>query len=98
MKRIYSIYFKKIKTNAKVFYDEKTFDKINNNPKHNDYRLISLSFLVLPLIQIITPLTIFSFAFNFSFHCLLSEVLMYACCFCWALVLWYILAILFRNL
>ena len=91
MKRIYSIYFKKIKTNAKVFYDEETFDKINNNPKHKDYRLISLSFLVLPLIQIITPLTIFSFAFNY-------EPAMRACCILWALVFWYILAILFRNL
>lgn len=100
-KRIYSklkYYLKEIKANAKVLYDEETFDKINNNPKHKDYRLISLSFLVLPLIQIITPLTIFSFAFNFSFHCLYIEGVMYACCFYWALVLWYILAILFRNL
>ena len=91
MKRICSIYFKKIKTNAKVLYDEETFDKINNNPKHKDYRLISLSFLVLPLIQIITPLTIISFAFS-------VEPLLYVCCFFWALVFWYILAILFRNL
>ena len=91
MEKLIKYYLKEIKANAKVLYDEETFDKINNNPKHKDYRLISLSFLVLLLIQIITPLTIFSFAFNY-------EPAMRACCILWALVFWYILAILFRNL
>ena len=53
-------YLKKIKTNAKAFYDEEAFEKINNNPSHDDYILISLSYLVVITIAIITPLTIIS--------------------------------------
>lgn len=95
MEKLIKYYLKEIKANAKVLYDEETFDKINNNPKHKDYRLISLSFLVLPFIQIITPLTIISFVLYFAFN---SWQLMFVCCIYWALVFWYILAILFRNL
>ena len=79
-------YLKEIKTNAKVFYDEETYDK-----EYEPYSLLALSPLVFVAILVITPLTILSFAFY-------SWQLMFVCCLFWALVLCYILAILFRNL
>ena len=79
-------YLKEIKANAKVFYDEKTYKK-----ECHPYSLVALMPLVFITIAVITPLTIISFAFS-------GEPLMYVCCFFWALVLCYILAILFRNL
>ena len=79
-------YLKEIKENAKVFYDEETYDR-----EYEPYSLLALSPLVLGTILVITPLTIISFAFH-------SWQLMFVCCFFWVLVLCYILAILFRNL
>ena len=93
-KRIYSklkYYLKEIKANAKVFYDEKTFINIAYDRKHPDCKLISLSYLVCLTIVVITPLTFLSFVFN-------NWNLMFICCIFWALVLYYILAVLFRNL
>ena len=77
-------YLKEIKANAKVFYDEKAYDR-----EFGHFRFSDILFCV--TIIVITPLTIFSFAFNY-------EPAMRACCILWALVFWYILAILFRNL
>lgn len=88
-KRIYSklkYYFKEIKANAKVLYDEEARKK-----EWCPYSLVALMPLVFITIAVITPLTILSFSFNY-------EPAMRACCILWALVLWYILAILFRNL
>ena len=79
-------YLKQIKANAKVFHYEETYDN-----EYEPYGLLALSPLVLVAILVITPLTIISFAFN-------SWQLMFVCCLFWALVLCYILAILFRNL
>jgi len=79
-------YLKEIKANSKVFYNEETYEK-----EWRPYGLIALMPLVGITIAVITPLTIISFAFN-------AWQLMYVCCFFWVLVLWYILAIMFRNL
>ena len=79
-------YLKEIKTNAKVFFDEETYDN-----EYEPYGLLALSPLVFVAILVITPLTIISYAFH-------SWQLMFVCCFFWVLVLCYILAILFRNL
>ena len=79
-------YLKEIKANAKVFYDEETYDN-----EYEPYGLLALSPLVFVAILVITPLTIISYAFH-------SWQLMFVCCFFWVLVLWYILAIMFRNL
>ena len=79
-------YLKEIKANSKVLYNEETYDN-----EYEPYGLLALSPLVLVAILVITPLTIISFAFN-------SWQLMFVCCLFWALVLCYILAILFRNL
>ena len=80
-------YLKKIKTNAKVFYDEEAFDK-----EYEFYGLVAPGpLLFVATIAVITPLTIIAFAFH-------SWQLMYVCCLFWALVFCYILAILFRNL
>ena len=79
-------YLKEIKTNAKVFFDEETYDN-----EYEPYGLLALSPLVFVAILVITPLTIISYAFH-------SWQLMFVCCLFWALVLLYILAILFRNL
>ena len=53
-------YLKKIKTNAKAFYDEEAFEKINNDPSHDDYSLISFWYLVVIAIATIPPLIIIS--------------------------------------
>ena len=79
-------YLKEIKNNAKVFYDEKTYKK-----ESKGYSLVAIAPLVCATILVITPLTIISFAFH-------SWQLMYVCCLFWALVLCWILAILFRDL
>ena len=92
MKRIYSklkYYLKEIKANAKVLYDEETYIKEFSNC--STYSLVALAPLVCATIAAITPLTIISYAFH-------SWQLMFVCCLFWALVLLYILAILFRNL
>ena len=86
-KRIYSklkYYLKEIKTNSKVLYDEEAYDR-----EFGHFRFSDILFCV--TIIIITPLTIISFVFNY-------EPAMRACCILWACVLYYILAILFRNL
>lgn len=82
-------YLKEIKTNAKFLYNEETYIKEFSNC--STYSLVALAPLVCATIAVITPLTIISFAFH-------SWQLMFVCCLFWALVLCYILAILFRNL
>ena len=77
-------YLKEIKANAKVFYDEEAYDR-----EFGHFRFSDILFCV--TIIVITPLTIISFAFS-------GESLLYVCCFFWVCVLYYILAILFRNL
>ena len=87
-KRIYSklkYYLKKIKENAKILYDEEAYDR----EFRGHFRFFDI--LLCATIIVITPLTIISFAFN-------SWKLMFVCCLFWALVLLYILTILFRNL
>jgi hypothetical protein len=80
-------YLKEIKNNAKVFYDEKTYEK-----ESKGYSLVALAPLVCTTIGVITPLTII------SYNILNGEPLLYVCCIFWALVLSWILAILFRDL
>ncbi len=80
-------YLKKIKNNAKVFYDEEAYKK-----ESKGYSLVAITPLVCATIVVITPLTII------SYNILNGEPLLYACCIFWALVLLWILAILFRNL
>ena len=82
-------YLKEIKANAKVLYNEETYIKEFSNC--SIYSLVALAPLVCATIAVITPLTIISYAFH-------SWQLMFVCCLFWALVLCYILAILFRNL
>ena len=87
MKRIYSklkYYFKEIKANAKVLYDEEAYDR-----EFGHFRFSDILFCA--TILVVTPLTIISFVFNY-------EPAMRVCCIFWAYVLWYILAIIFRNL
>ena len=80
-------YLKEIKNNAKVFYDEEAYRK-----ESKCYSLVALAPLVCTTILVITPLTII------SYNILNGEPLLYVCCIFWALVLSWILAILFRNL
>ena len=82
-------YLKEIKANAKVLYNEETYKKEFSNC--STYSLVALAPLVCATIAVITPLTIIAFAFH-------GWQLMFVCCLFWALVLCYILAILFRNL
>jgi hypothetical protein len=81
-------YLQAIKTNAKVFYDEQTYE---NEKQCNPYGLVALAPLVCITIAVITPLTIVSYIFN-------GQPLMFVCWLFWVLVLWWALAILFRNL
>lgn len=80
-------YLKKIKNNTKVFYDEEVYEK-----ESKGYSLFALAPLVCTTILVITPLTII------SYNILNGEPLLYVCCIFWALVLCWILAILFRDL
>lgn len=80
-------YLKKIKNNAKVFYDEEAYKK-----EYKPYSLFALTPVVCITIGVIMPLTII------SYNILNGEPLLYVCCLFWALVFWWILAILFRNL
>ena len=80
-------YLKKIKNNAKVFYDEEAYEKESKN-----YSFVVITHFVCTTIVVITPLTII------SYNILNGEPLLYVCCIFWALVLSWILAILFRNL
>jgi hypothetical protein len=80
-------YLKKIKNNTKVFYDEEAYYE-----ESKGYSLVALAPLVCITIGVITPLTII------SYNILNGEPLLYVCCIFWALVLCWILAILFRDL
>jgi hypothetical protein len=84
-------YLKEIKNNAKVFYDEKTYEK-ESKKESKYYGLVAIAPLVCATIVVITPFTII------SYNILNGEPLLYACCIFWALVLCWILAILFRDL
>ncbi|MEY2888278.1 MAG: hypothetical protein RL027_618 [Pseudomonadota bacterium] len=84
-------YLKEIKNNAKVFYDEEAYEK-ESKKESEYYVLLALAPLVGVTIMVITPLTII------SYNILNGEPLLYVCCLFWALVLLWILAILFRDL
>ncbi len=84
-------YLKEIKNNAKVFYDEEAYEK-ESKKESKYYGLVALAPLVCITIGVITPFTII------SYNILNGEPLLYVCCLFWALVLLWILAILFRDL
>jgi len=79
-------YLKKIKNNAKVFYDEEAYEK-----ESKGYCFVAITSFVCVTIVVITPLTII------SYNILNGDPLFYVCCIFWALVLCWILAILFRD-
>jgi len=82
-------YLKKIKNNAKVFYDEEVYEK--ESKYYGWYSLFALAPLVCTTILVITPLTII------SYNILNGDPLFYVCCIFWVFVLCWILAILFRD-